>query len=148
MKRASVTTQIALWAARGVSLAVIAVGVFLGRIIAWYEGFRILSETDKAVLSVCYYLAAAVILLALWNMDRLLNAILGGVVFTRCNVRRIRRVQWCCAAVAVITIAATFAYMPLIFCAAIMGFLALSVCVVTKVMDAAVTIREENDLTV
>jgi flagellar biosynthesis protein FliQ len=38
--------------------------------------------------------------------------------------------------------------MPLIFLVAVMAFLCLIVGVVAEVMDAAVTIREENDLTV
>jgi hypothetical protein len=38
--------------------------------------------------------------------------------------------------------------MPLIFMLIVMAFLCLVVSVVASVMDAAVTIREENDLTV
>lgn len=148
MKDKSITTRIALYATRLVAISVVVVGVFLSKIIDWYEGFRMMTDLDRAVVSVCYYLAAAAILYALFNMDRLLTSILAGLVFIRKNVRRIRRIQWCCAAVAMITAVAAFAYMPLIFAAAIMCFLTLTVCVVTKVMDAAVTIREENDLTV
>ena len=43
---------------------------------------------------------------------------------------------------------ATGRQMPLIFLAVIMGFLCLMVSVVAGVMDAAVSIREENDLTI
>ena len=39
-------------------------------------------------------------------------------------------------------------YLPLVFMAVIMGFLFLVTGVLTKVMDAAVNIREENDLTI
>lgn len=148
MKQATLTTHIALWADRCAAVAVVTVGVFLKQIIAWYAGFRVLSEADKLLVSVCYYLAAVAILFALYNMDRLLSAILDGQVFVPGNVRRIRRIQWCCAIVAALCLVATFGYLPLIFCTCIMGFLALVVCVVTKVMDAAVSIREENDLTV
>lgn len=148
MKSPSVTTRLALYATRLVAVLVVAVGIFLSKIIDWYEGFRMMTDMDRTVVSVCYYLAAIAILYALFSMDRLLTAILAGLVFVRKNVRRIRRIQWCCAAVAVITAVAAFAYMPLIFAAAIMCFLTLTVCVVTRVMDAAVTIREENDLTV
>ena len=38
--------------------------------------------------------------------------------------------------------------LPLVFLAVIMGFLFLVVDVVGHVMDAAVTLREENDLTI
>lgn len=148
MDTTKLTTRIALWASRIAALAVVTVGVFIRNILEWYEGFRILGDGRRGLVTVCYYLAAAVILLALFQMDRLLSAILCGKVFIRSNVRRIRIVQWCCAAVAAICLVATFGYMPLIFATCIMAFLALTVCVVTKVMDAAVSIREENDLTV
>lgn len=148
MNNTKLTTMIALWASRAAAAAVVVVGVFIRQILAWYEGFRIMSDGRKVLVTVCYYLAACVILLALYHMDRLLTAISGGQVFVRSNVRRIRTIQWCCAAVAAICLVATFGYLPLIFATCIMGFLALTVCVVTKVMDAAVTIREENDLTV
>lgn len=148
MKSPSITTRLALYATRLVAVLVVAVGIFLSKIIDWYVGFRMMTGLDRTTVTVCYYLAAVAILCALCNMDQLLTAILAGQVFIRKNVRRIRTIQWCCAAVAVITAAAAFAYMPLIFAAAIMCFLTLTVCVVTKVMDAAVNIREENDLTV
>ena len=93
-------------------------------------------------------LCAAVIVCALWNVDRLLTNILSGRVFTRKNVIRIRRIVRCCGLVSLICVPASFAYMPLIFLVAVMAFLCLIVSVVAEVMDAAVTIREENDLTV
>ena len=69
-------------------------------------------------------------------------------VFIRDNVRRIRRIQWCCCAVSLICVPASLAYLPLIFLVIIMAFLSLTVSVVASVMDAAVAIREENDLTI
>ena len=95
-----------------------------------------------------FYCCAVFVFAALWNMDRLLTAILAEKVFIRKNVTRIRRIQWCCGLVSLICIPATFAYLPLIFMVVIMAFLCLTVCVVTRVMDAAVAIREENDLTI
>jgi hypothetical protein len=85
---------------------------------------------------------------ALWNMDCLLRSILAQKVFLRKNVRAIRHIQWCCGLVALVTAVTCFAYLPLIFLAVIMGFLCLVVSVVASVMDAAVTLREENDLTI
>ena len=76
------------------------------------------------------------------------QAISRGDVFTRENVRRIRAVRWCCGGVGLICVPAAFCYYPLVFMVIIMGFLFLVVSVVCQVMDAAVTIREENDLTI
>ena len=47
-----------------------------------------------------------------------------------------------------ICLPAALIYYPLLFMVIIMGFLALVVCVLCRVMNAAVAIREENDLTV
>ena len=85
---------------------------------------------------------------ALWSMDALLRSILKGRVFVRENVRAIRRVCWCCGLVALITAVTSLVYLPLLFLSVIMAFLCLTVSVVCGVMDAAVTIREENDLTI
>ena len=81
-------------------------------------------------------------------MEKLLNNILCGEVFVRDNVRGIRRIQFCCGMVSLICLPAAFVYVPLIFMVIIMAFLFLVVWVVAQVMDAAVTIREENELTI
>ena len=64
------------------------------------------------------------------------------------NVRRVRRIGWCCAVVAAICVAATSFVLPMLIFAAIMVFLWLAISVVGCVLDAAVAIREENDLTI
>ena len=81
-------------------------------------------------------------------MDRLVSNILHQAVFVTENVRFLRRIRWCCAAVSLVCLIAGLFYQPLLFLAVIMAFLALTVSVVKNVMAAAVEIREENDLTV
>lgn len=143
-KIASVT----LWVNRLI-IAAVAVLIFtLQPIIRWYCTLRTLTGPEQTAISLAFYCCAAVIFFALWNMDRLLTAILQGHVFVRNNVKRIRRIQLSCGLVSLICIPASFAYMPLIFLVVIMAFLCLCVGVVSCVMDAAVAIREENDLTI
>jgi Ca2+/Na+ antiporter len=89
-----------------------------------------------------------VTLFALYHLERLLGNILAGEVFIRPNVRIIRRVCICCLAVCLICLPAAFFYPPLIFLCVIMAFLCPVVNVVRYVFDEAVTIREENDLTI
>ena len=81
-------------------------------------------------------------------MDKLLRNILAGEVFVRDNVRGIRRIQLCCGIISLICLPAALSYLPLTFMVIIMAFLFLVVWVVAQVMDAAVTIREENELTI
>lgn len=140
--------KMTLWVERSVAVLLVALLFLLPKILDWYSGFRFLSEGEQRMITIAFYCCCVVIGWALWNLDGLLRRILKDEVFVRKNVRAIRQIQWCCAAVCVITIATCFAYLPLVFLAVIMGFLCLVVDVVAHVMDAAVTIREENDLTV
>lgn len=141
-------TKITLWVNRGIAAALFALLFGMPALLDWYSQFRYLADIERNAITAAFYACAAVVYVALWNMDRLLSAILGGQVFVRENVRRIRSVQWCCGAVGLICIPAAVCYYPLIFMVIIMGFLCLVVSVVCRVMDAAVSIREENDLTI
>ena len=144
----NLTALISLWVNRAVALLLVALLFLLPAILDWYTGFRFLSETEQLVITVSFYLCVVVIGYALWNVDNLLRSVLADRVFVRKNIQAIRRIQWCCALVALITGVTCFAYLPLIFLVIIMAFLCLMVSVVASVMDAAVSIREENDLTI
>ena len=148
MNHKNLITHITVWVNRFVGLVVLLLVFFLPALIDWFCQFRLLTHVERTVVTVCFYCCVVFIAAALLSMDRLLAQILKGEVFTRSNVRRIRIIQWCCFAVSLICVPAAFAYLPLAFLALIMAFLTLTVCVVIRVMDAAVSIREENDLTV
>ena len=137
-----------LWVNRSIAAGMVVLLFTLERIISWYCTIRQLLPEEQLAITIAFYCCSVVVLFALWNMDRLLTAILRNEIFTRGNVRRLRRVQWCCGLVSLICIPATVAYMPLIFMVIVMAFLFLCICVVSCVMDAAVTLREENDLTI
>lgn len=142
------TARITLWANRVVAMILFILLFTLPAILQWYSSVRSLTGPERTALTAAFYACAVVIAAALWQMDALLRNILKEQVFLRENVRRIRTVQWCCGIVGLICIPAACCYYPLIFLVVIMGFLSLVVSVVTSVMEAAVTIREENDLTI
>ena len=142
------SAKVTLWVNRVIALVVFALLFFLPRLLSWYQGLRPLGLQGAAAIFFGFYLCMPPVFGALWCLDRLLTNILAGQVFVEANVRRIRRIRWCCAAVSVICIPAAWCYQPLIFMVVIMAFLALVVTVVGQVMKAAVEIREENDLTV
>ena len=146
--RKNLTAVITLWANRLVALVVGAMLFLMPAVLDWYKGFRYMTGQEELVLIICFYCCAAVIAVALWNVDRMLSCILRGEVFVRRNVTRIRRIQLSCGAVSLICIPAAVAYLPLIFLVVIMAFLCLMVSVVASVMNAAVTIQEENELTI
>lgn len=148
MKKKNRSAKITLWVNRLIALVVTALVFFLPAVVDWYCTFRVLTPVERTAVITAFYCCTVFIGAALWNIDRLLTDILQGQVFIRKNVRRIRAIGWCCGAVSLVCVPASFAYMPLIFMLIVMAFLCLVVSVVASVMDAAVTIREENDLTV
>ena len=148
MNRSNLSTQMTLWVNRFLAALIVALVFLMPAILSWYRQFRYLTDGEATGILIAFYCCFLVIEAALWNVDRLLSCILAGEVFVWHNVRRIQRIQWCCSGVSMICIPATFAYIPLIFVVLIMAFLSLTVRVVASVMEAAVRIREENDLTI
>lgn len=148
MEKRKNSARITLWVNRCVAVLVVALMFALPAIMKWYTGFRFLTDAQQLGVMIAFYCCSVVIGWALWNMDRLLRNILAEQVFVRKNVRCVRQVQGCCAVVSVLCGIAGTSYLPLLFLMVIMAFLCLVVSVVANVMDAAVTIREENDLTV
>ena len=148
MKEKLDLTRLTLWINRFIAVILVALLFAMPALLDWYSSFRFLTQLERTAITVAFYLCAVFVFVALWQMDRLLSCILRKEVFIHQNVRRIRVVQWCCAAISLICLPTAFIYYPLIFLVVIMGFLCLVICVVCRVMDTAVSIREENDLTV
>ncbi len=148
MKNQLTSARVTLWVNRVIALVVVALIFLLPTVIDWYCTFRTLTGLEQTAIAVAFYCCTVFIGIALWQIDRLLTAILHQQVFIRANVRRIRAIGWCCGTVSLICVPASFAYLPLVFMTVVMAFLCLVVHVVASVMAAAVTIREENDLTV
>ena len=107
----------------------------------------IIGPMNAKALTAAFYCCFPAVLLALLTMDQLMRNILDRQVFIPGNIRLIRRVRWCCLAVSLICLPASFVYLPLLCMVLVMGFLSLVVSVVKSVMAAAVALREENDLT-
>ncbi len=141
-------TKITLWANRAIAVVVVCLLFCLPSLLNWYSQYRVLQDMERIALMAAFYACAAVVLPALWQIDCLLRNILREKVFIAQNVKHIRTIQWCCGLVSLICLPAAVCYYPLIFMVVIMSFLCLVVSVVTRVMDAAVSIREENDLTI
>ncbi|MGI5888917.1 MAG: DUF2975 domain-containing protein [Oscillospiraceae bacterium] len=99
---------------------------------------------------ICAYLGLAAGLWAIWMLLRMLGNIRDGKVFIQDNVRYLRKISWACFGAA----AAALAYLifsgslGFIFVAAAGAFMGLILRVVKNVMNAAVEIRKENDLTI
>ena len=140
--------RVVLWVNRIIFCILIALLPSIPFILRWYSSIRPLSTSEHLAIMIAFYVCALITGIALWKIEQLLKNIIAENVFIRKNVRYIRCIQWCCGFVSLVCIPAAVFYLPLIFMVVIMAFLFLVMGVVTKVMDAAVTIREENDLTI
>jgi len=148
MKTKLNTTSLALWVTRAGGLVVAALLFAMPFILDWYSSVRSLSKAEWLAILIAFYACSVPVLIALWKMDGLLRSLLKAEIFVPKNVHRIRTVQWCCFAVGVICIPAACIYYPLCFMVVIMGFLSLVIAVLCRVMDEAVSLREESDLTI
>ena len=148
MKRCPISARITLYAVWASLAACVLLAFALPAILRWYGNVRNMPAAPCRAIAAAYYLSLAPAIAALLSLRRLLREILAGNVFTAENVRRIRRVSWCCLPVAVASGAAAVFYLPLCFVTVLMLFLFLTVRVVAEAFRAACALREENELTI
>ena len=149
MKHYETSARITLWAGRAISALVLLLLPFFPTMVQLYHKlFRNLSSAERIAILAGFYACAPAVLWALRSMEFLLRNILKAELFIEDNVNHIRSIRWCCLAVSLICLAASFGFPSLLFLGVIMGFLCIVVNVVGQMMKAAVAIQEENDLTV
>lgn len=143
-----VSVLVTRWCSRLCLLTVAVLLFWVPHLVLWYQTSRGLQFSSAAAILIAFYCCAPVVIYALWCIERLTGNILKADVFVLSNVQYLRRLRWCCALVGVICLPAAYFYLPLIFLAIIMLFLALAVSLMKNVMAAAIELREENDLTI
>ncbi len=102
----------------------------------------------NGILLGCFYPCAAVAAGMLYALLRLLFHIRAGEVFTVANVRYLKAVSWGCFVIAAVTAVGAGFYVPFLFVTAAGGFTGVLLRVLKNVMQTAVELREENELTV
>ncbi len=116
-----------------------------------YRGFKPDGEALHSLsqtFALCFYPSAVFAAAILYALLKLLFNIKGGQVFINQNATLLRVVSWCCFAISIITFIGAFFYMPFGFVALAGGFVGMMLRVLKNVMQSAVEIREENDLTI
>ena len=129
-------------------ITVIAAAVTLPWLTDWYickTGRN--KELRSVIMTVCYICLPAA-LAALYSLIRLLKNILDGEIFIHGNVLHLRLLSWYCAAVALITLAAGYFYLPFYLVGLAAVFFTLILRVIKNVFAAAIEIKTENELTV
>lgn len=130
-------------------LGLLALGLFVVPGIAAFF-VAVTQKPPVVVTAICaaFYLCAGPAALLLWYLDRLLGSLSRGEVFTRENISRLRRISWCCGAVAVICLGAAWFFFPFLLVSAAAAFMCLILRVIKNVFQEALALKEENDFTI
>jgi len=139
-----------------VFLVILTAGLFFGpwAIKAWFSAFRGWEEDGAAMARIlkltmaCYYPCAVFAYVTLYSLLRLLWNIKKDAIFVTPNVKYLRCISWCCFAVAFITLLGGTQYLPFLFMTIAAAFVGLMLRVVKNVMESAVAIKAENELTI
>lgn len=138
-----------------VSLALLGL-LFFGPKLFWLymTGYRGIAPTSavlqmlKGVFTCTFYPSAVFAAWILVSLIRLLVNIRNENVFVHENVKLLKVVSWCCVIIGIITLVGGRFYMPFLFVACAGFFVGLLLRVLKNVMQKAVELKEENDLTV
>ncbi|MBQ7670535.1 MAG: DUF2975 domain-containing protein [Clostridia bacterium] len=109
---------------------------------------------DQSVrsLSIAFYAASPISFLAIYLLIRLLLNVTHDKVFIDANVKYLRCISYCCHAVALICLVYVFLCRPFFksisFVAFAMAVVGSLIRVVKNVMQSAVELQQENDLTI
>ena len=137
-------------------LALLTIGLFAGPFIVnlWFEIYRGFDPNLSAMkhlltIFVCAFYPSAIFgFITLYSLIRLLFNIKKQEIFINKNVTYLRVISWCCFAVSLITLIAGVFYIPYCFIAIASAFIGLMLRVVKNVMQNAVEIKNENELTI
>ncbi len=135
---------------------ILTLGLFLGPwvVAQWLSvsrGLSVALPTIKEILTifcVCFYPCSVFAYITLYSLLRLLFNIKTDGIFIPQNTKYLRRISWCCFAVAAITFIGGLFYIPFLFIAVAAAFVGLMLRVVKNVMQSAVEIKAENELTI
>lgn len=150
---------------RSVTLSIVVCFVFVGILTAalfggpwfvktWFTVYRGWAQNGEAMhnmstlFAMCFYPCAVFAYITLYSLLKLLYNIKKDEIFIDNNVKCLRRISWCCFAVSLITLIGGVFYVPFLFVAVAAAFVGLMLRVVKNVMQNAVEIREENELTI
>lgn len=140
-----------------IAVCFLVAALLLGLAVAfpWLRDWYFLSVHGKLpekgaipAVTICFYLCLVPATWALYELIRMLFRIRKDNPFCTENVKALRHISWACALAAVLCIIGAVWYLPLILIAVAAGFMAMILRVVKNVMEKAVALREENDLTV
>ncbi|MBQ4576283.1 MAG: DUF2975 domain-containing protein [Firmicutes bacterium] len=140
--------QLSIWCTRLTVVLAVGCAIFSPRIVNWY--INVSGKATWLVEPILISLLACCVpaLGALFWLHKLLTNIAGEHVFTDDNVSLLRRISWCCFLAALITVIAARFYLVFGVISIAAAFMGLILRVVKNVIQQAVIIKNENELTI
>jgi len=120
----------------------------------WFGVYRGWNENGSAMkdmitlFSTAFYPSSVFGYITLYCLLKLLFNIKNDKIFITSNVKYLRIISWCCFAVAIITFVGGIFYIPFSCISVAAAFVGLMLRVVKNVMQNAVEIKQENELTI
>ncbi len=150
---------------RSVTLSIVVCFIFVGLLTVslfagpwfvkfWFTVYRGWQPSGEAMqnmstlFATCFYPCAFFAYITLYSLLKLLFNIKRQEIFIESNVKYLRRISWCCFAVAFITLVGGILYIPFLLIAIAAALVGLMLRIVKNVMQNAVEISEENELTI
>ena len=140
--------QLSLWCTRLAMVLVVVSGAASSSIVTWY--IRVSGKTMELHLPITAALLLCCIpaMGALLWLHNLLSNISDSRVFVDENVTLLRRISWCCFLAAGITLVSSRFYLVFLLISVAAAFMGLILRVVKNVIQQAVILRTENELTI
>ncbi len=122
--------------------------IFGRQIVNDFAEMRGFSAQNRTYMMFSCYLSAVPAGLLLWKLWKVLGRIKAGEVFTEANTKDLRLVSWACGAETAICFVSFLYYKPFILVAVAAGFMMLVVRIVKNIIQQAVSMKAELDLTI
>ena len=114
----------------------------------WFISASAIDSSHLPALAATIYTGSIFAWICLYTMFRLLRSISGGEVFTEQNTRFLRVISWCCAGACIVFLVSVLYYPPFLIISAAAGFMMMIVRVVKNIIQQAIGMKSELDLTV
>ncbi len=127
---------------------VVLFGVSAPRIVKLYVAYTAKNPDLILPLLITVYACVIPAMIALFCLNRMLENIKRERIFIDTNVQDLRRISWCCFAVSGILLLSGYYYLLFLMIAVAAAFFGLILRVVKNVIEQAINLKEENELTI
>ena len=140
--------KLSIWCTRLAMILVLICGALSSPIVSWYLGVSGKAPELHRPIMITLLICCIPAMGALVWLHKLLSNIGNEEVFIDENVTLLRRISWCCFLAAAIALVSSRFYLVFLLISVAAAFMGLILRVVKNVIQQAVIIKAENELTI